>query len=102
MFFDITKSSTSLLNVEQVYEGITIAQMRENAKFVLIMEEFNVKIGQDDNSDNLNVSRFGLGQRNSRQDMLVNYWRSKNLCCVNSFLKKVLKRRLTWSSPNAS
>lgn len=77
MFFDIikcsihhfSKSLSEDSNVEQVYEGITTAEMRQNAKFELIMEDFNAKIGQDDNDDNPNVSRFGLGQRNSRGDM---------------------------------
>lgn len=63
-----SKSSSEDSNVEHVYEGITTAEMRQNAKFELIMV-FNAKIGQDNKNDNPNVSRFGLGQRNSRGDM---------------------------------
>lgn len=51
------------------------------------MGNFNAKIAHG-NSNNPNIGRFGLGQRKSRGDTLINYCRNGNLYCLNSLFKE--------------
>lgn len=88
--------------VESFYEDIekSIEDDKDKAKYTLILGDFNAKIGENKNANEEYIGKFGLGIRNARGDMLINFQEQHKLYNMNSFFKKKLKRRWTWTSPN--
>lgn len=86
---------------EQLYEDITTARRSENARYCTIMGDFNAKIGKKV-EDSINIGSFGLGNRNDRGEMLIDYLQNENLYCMNTFFKKPIQRKWTWRSPSGN
>lgn len=85
---------------EQFYEDIEKAQRAGNARFQIIIGDFNAKIGQKSIGDPPNIGPYGLGSRNDRGGMLLEYLQHQNLYCLNTFYKKPPQRKWTWRNPN--
>lgn len=64
------------------------------------MKNFNTKIDKNINNLEKYIGSFGLGQRNTRGDMLFNFAESLTLYIMNSFFQKKDKRTWTWISLN--
>lgn len=73
---------------EQFYEDITTARNAEKARFVVVMGDFNAKVGRREKTDPGNVGPYGLGSRNERGQMLVDYMSTEGLFCMNTHFKK--------------
>lgn len=78
------------------------ARASEKAHFVIIIGDFNAKIGQQTPIDTAGVGRFGLGTRNSRDQMLVDFLSGEEMYCMNTFFQKKPKRKWTWRSPGGA
>ena len=87
--------------VDSTYEDIENLLRESRAQMNIIMGDFNAKIGKKDNTDvETCTGPFGLGNRNSRGTMLIDFCERHRLKIMNSFFKKKPSRRWTWIAPN--
>lgn len=86
--------------VETFLEDLSKAMTSQKTHYKIISGDFNGKIGQKSTTDADNVGNFGVGIRNQRGDMLVNYLNKENLYCLNTYFKKPKQRKWTWKSPD--
>lgn len=69
-------------------------------KKIIVMGDFNAKIGQTLRDEYLITKRYGYGQRNERGQRLLNFAFQNKLSIINTYFKKKPSRRWTWQSPN--
>ncbi|CAG4944708.1 unnamed protein product [Colias eurytheme] len=67
---------------------------------LIVMGDFNAKIGHPKSEESLCMGRYGYGQRNQRGQQLIDYAIEHQLCIMNTFFKKKQNRKWTWMSPN--
>ena len=67
---------------------------------LIVMGDFNAKIGKREDWEERTVGQFGSGERNDRGDRLIEFSTSNNLKIMNSFYKKPASRKWTWRSPD--
>lgn len=79
---------------EKLHNAMKIVGSQER---LIIMGDFNAKIGKG--GDGNTVGQFGLGKRNQRGDMLVNFCRDHNLIVTNTWFQHPERRLYTWKSP---
>lgn len=92
-------SSSQDEDIEQFYEDLTKARISEKAYFTIIMGDFNAKIGRRTQTDAPSIGDFGLGTRNSRDQMLMDFLNKEKMYCMNTFFQKKSQRKWTWKSP---
>ncbi|XP_030753938.1 craniofacial development protein 2-like [Sitophilus oryzae] len=98
-YYAPTSSASSEL-IEKLYEDISRARNLENTHYVIITGDFNGKIGKKQLGDTNYIGNFGLGERNDRGDMLVNFLNNEKLYCMNTFYQKQTQKKWTWRSPD--
>ena len=84
--------------VEAVYEQIE--EMLKDVKgkdFLVIMGDWNAVVGEG--RDGMEVGSFGLGTRNDRGQMLVDFCKRKKLAVMNTWFMHEKRRRYTWRNP---
>lgn len=81
------KSFTKDEDVIQLYEEITRAKQQEKSHYVIVIGDFNQKIGKKVQHDNEYIGNCSLGLGNSKGDMLSEFLRSECLYCLNTFFK---------------
>ena len=87
--------------VEAMYEEISRAIYGTTAAFYnVVMGDFNAKVGVRGREES-KIGPHGLGCRNHRGQMLVNFLEMEGLFLMNSFFQKKPQRRWTWRSPDA-
>lgn len=86
--------------MESFYDDVSKAIDEPKTQFTIIMGDFNSKIGAREADDGDYVGKFGLGNRNPRGEMLVDYLNRKRLFAMNTFFQKPTQRKWTWVSPN--
>lgn len=71
---------------------------------VLVIGDFNAKVGQPRTEDreNLVLGKYGQGNRNERGEKLLQYASEHKLFIMNSFFKIRKNRRWTWKSPGGN
>lgn len=67
---------------------------------LIVMGDFNAKVGQPKKEENLCMGSYGYGERNKRGQQLIDYALEHKLSIMNTFFKKKEKKRWTWLSPN--
>ncbi|CAK1582177.1 unnamed protein product [Parnassius mnemosyne] len=67
---------------------------------IIVMGDFNAKIGWPKKEEWLCMGSYGYGERNERGERLINYALEHKLSIMNTFFKKKARRRWTWMSPN--
>ena len=87
--------------VEEIYEELDDLITSSKAHYKIIMGDFNAKVGMGLPEES-STRQYGLGERNSRGECLVNFSERHNLKIMNTFFKKKLHRRWTWISPNST
>lgn len=87
---------------EQFYEDISVAMNSERTKAKIILGDFNAKLGQRNVSDPHNIGNFGLGERNHRGQIMLDFLCRENLYSLNTFFKKPPQRKWTWRSPDGT
>ncbi|CAH2097258.1 unnamed protein product [Euphydryas editha] len=86
--------------VEALYEDISKALHGTTSAFYnVVMGDFNAKVGVQDRDESV-IGPHGLGRRNRRGQMLVDFLESEGLFLMNSFFQKKPQRRWTWQSPD--
>lgn len=63
----------------------------------IVMGDFNAKIGVPQKQENDVMGPFGLGERNDRGRMLIEFSRKNELFITNSMFEKRASRRWTWT-----
>ncbi|XP_046988576.1 craniofacial development protein 2-like [Schistocerca americana] len=79
---------------EELTQAIGTSKSRD---IVIIMGDFNAKIGEGSEGDL--IGPFGLGTRNERGDLLSQFCQENNLSITNTFFKLPKRRLYTWKSP---
>ena len=93
-------STCSDETAEAMYEDIAKAMhSTTKAHYNVVMGDFNAKVGLQERGES-KVGPFGLGRRNHRGQMLVNFLESQGLFLMNSFFEKKPQRKWTWQSPD--
>ncbi|KAJ0169495.1 hypothetical protein K1T71_015082 [Dendrolimus kikuchii] len=87
------KYNFTLVDITKAIHGTT------SAHYNVVMGDFNAKVGVQE-CDEPKIGPYGLGRRNHRGQMLVNFLEMQGLFLMNSFYKKKLQRRWTWQSPD--
>lgn len=77
--------------VEQLYN------LTKKEDINILMGDFNAKVGEGELPGV--VGKWGLGDRNDRGDLLVQFCQEKELVITNTLFKMPVRRRYTWTSP---
>ena len=92
-------STSSEEEIEQFYDDISKVLDVEKTKYTILMGDFNAKVGKKKDGESC-MGKFGIGQRNERGEMLVNFSERYNMKIMNSVFQKRAGRKWTWRSPN--
>ena len=87
--------------IESFYDDIGQVMDQENTKYTLLIGDFNAKVGKKEIGES-SVGNFGVGERNGRGELLVNFAEKYNMRIMNTFFKKREGRKWTWRSPNGT
>lgn len=85
--------------IEQFYNEMESAHELTDDK-VIVMGDFNAKIGISEADHYPTLGQYGYGRRNERGDRLITYAFQHKLSIMNTFFKKKQNRRWTWISPD--
>jgi endonuclease/exonuclease/phosphatase family metal-dependent hydrolase len=84
--------------IEEMYEEIEDLINNENGEdYIVVMGDWNAILGEG--KDGNEIGEYGLGNRNSRGDMLKEFCRRKGLIATNTWFKQEKRRRYTWKAP---
>ena len=84
--------------VETVYEQVEDAIRRGRGDdYVIVMGDLNAVVGAESEEDV--TGRYGLGKRNERGQMLVEFCKRNNLCITNTWYRQPKRRIYTWKGP---
>jgi hypothetical protein len=86
--------------VDKLYEEITELLHNSKTQFTIIMGDFNAKVGKGEEGEEDTIDQFGSGQRNDRDDRLIEFAICNKLKIMNTLFKKSASRRWTWRSPD--
>lgn len=81
--------------VERFYDDLTTAKNTEKTKNKIIIGDFNAKIGRKEIGDLQNIGNFGLGKRNARGRLLLEFLYREGMFCANTFFQKPNYRKWT-------
>ncbi|GBP68039.1 Craniofacial development protein 2 [Eumeta japonica] len=84
--------------IEEFYK--TIDKALDTAhKTIILMGDFNAKVGHPRKDEHLVTKQFGYGTRNNRGQRLVDFALEHKLAIINTCFKKA-KQKWTWRSPD--
>ena len=84
--------------VELLYEQIEcIIDKHKGNSNVIVMGDFNASVGEG--TDDKVIGKYGLGERNDRGQMLVDFCKRKKLVVTNTWFQQEKRRRYTWKKP---
>ncbi|KAI5737947.1 hypothetical protein M8J77_001036 [Diaphorina citri] len=87
--------------VEEFYEELSEINNKENHHLKIIMGDFNARIGEKQHGESA-IGNFGYGRRDERGSRLVDFAEKEGLQIINSFFKKKVHRKYTWTSPSGN
>ncbi|XP_071581578.1 craniofacial development protein 2-like [Temnothorax nylanderi] len=83
--------------MEDFYSKIEEAmRLTKRGELTMVIGDFNAKVGSGAEDT---VGQYGLGERNTRGDRLVQFCAENNLLITNTFFKQHPRRLYTWKSP---
>ena len=91
-------SNSGEIDIENMYEKIEeIIDKHRGADNVVIMGDFNAVVGQG--QDGKEVGNYGLGTRNERGNLLVEFCKRRKFVVTNTWFQHHPRRRYTWKQP---
>ncbi|GBP01096.1 LINE-1 retrotransposable element ORF2 protein [Eumeta japonica] len=85
--------------IEEFYK--TIDKALDTAhKTIILMGDFNAKVGHPRKDEHLVTKQFGYGTRNNRGQRLVDFALEHKLAIINTCFKKKPNKKWTWRSPD--
>ncbi|CAH2086443.1 unnamed protein product [Euphydryas editha] len=91
--------SASEDDIEIFYRDLEKAQEQAD-KTLIVIGDFNAKIGYPKHEEHIIMGRYGYGQRNARGERLIQYAYENKLSVMNTYFKKRNSRKWTWISPD--
>ena len=86
--------------IEKFYDDLEEAIDRKNNTHVIVMGDFNAKIGKKGKVENNNwIGNHGIGVRNERGERLLDFAAENRLFITNTLFEKQTSRYWTWESP---
>lgn len=83
--------------IEQFYEDLKQAlRVRKSNEYTIIIGDFNIKVGKGECQSI--VGTYGLGERNSKGDRLIQFCHEEGYIITNTFFKLPPRRLHTWKS----
>ena len=67
---------------------------------IMIMGDWNVKVGKDHETWGPNIGKFGYGEMNDRGERLLYFCKENSLIVSNTLFKHKPSRKWTWTSPD--
>jgi exonuclease III len=85
--------------VEELYDVIEeiVEEDRKGKTNVIIMGDWNSVVG--DKAHHNTVGPYGLGRRNQKGQMLIDFYERNGFVITNTWFKKPKRRLYTWKSP---
>ena len=98
-----TASSTEE-EIDEFYMSLqTVMNSISNTDLVIIMSDFNAKVGRDRKTWHEAMGKYGYGETNDRGERLLQFCLCNCLMIMNSvFYQEKTKRRWTWESPDGT
>ena len=87
--------------VEDFYEKVSLTVESCKGSKTFVIGDFNAKVSQKEQGDHV-IGKFGLGMRNSRGEMLLEFAARNRMKVMNTFFQKPQKRKWTWQGPNGT
>ena len=94
-----TEASTKE-ELEDFYTLLEETIRKHKANKMIIMGDFNSKVGHREHNDEEPMGPYGYGTRNKRGDRLIQFAQGQRLKIINTFFKKNPNSRWTWIAPN--
>ena len=94
-------SQSSEEDIESVYEDISSILEQEKTQYTIVTGDFNAKVGRRIARESY-MGKFGIGERNDRGEILVNFAERYHFRIMNTFFQKRVGRKWTWRSPNGA
>ena len=82
---------------EQLREVVRTVKQHD---MLLLMGDFNAKVGQEDGMWRDEVGVFGIGTRNNNGQRLLEFCAEHRLCVTNTIFNHKIEHKATWISPN--
>ena len=73
---------------------------QDKTHHIIIMGDFNAKVGPKAHNQERTTGNIGIGQRNERGDRLIEFTESRNFKIMNTVFKKKPTRKWTRKGPN--
>jgi len=85
-------------DIEEIYEQVE-DEIRKGRgdDYVIVMGDLNAVVGEQSETDV--TGKYGLGRRNDRGQMLLEFCKRNKLCITNTWFKQSKRRRYTWKAP---
>lgn len=91
--------AASELDIEEFYATVEKA-LSTAQKTIILMGDFNAKLGTPKDDEYLVTKKHGYGERNERGQRLLDFALQHKLMIINTCFKKRKSKRWTWRSPN--
>lgn len=89
----------SIQKTEEFYKSLTDTT-KQGHRNMIIMGDFNAKVGEQRDGEENAIGKFGYGERNNNGTRLINFALENNITILNSLFKKRPSRKWTWRSPD--
>lgn len=84
------------------YDELNNCIVKETSnKNIVIMGDFNARIGKRKEHEEYNIGLFSTNTRNTNGEKLIEFAQENNLRVLNTFFKKRPHRKWTWISPDS-
>ncbi|MCP4267312.1 MAG: hypothetical protein GY777_17355, partial [Candidatus Brocadiaceae bacterium] len=80
--------------------SLLVKKLPKNDQLV-ILGDFNARVGSDHDSWAPCLGHFGFGKMNSNGQRLLEFCHKQNLCVTNSFFKTKLQHKVSWRHPRS-
>ncbi|GFS13724.1 craniofacial development protein 2-like [Elysia marginata] len=95
---DVAATCSSEEDIEKFYEELETAKKQcKPQNPLIIMGDFNAKVGQEQVEDI--VGNHGLGIKNERGEKLIEWCQTNNIIIGNTWFQQPPRRKWTWESP---
>lgn len=85
--------------IQKFYNDLNTAMRQcKHHEVNIVMGDLNAKVGEEQDTDV--TGKFGLGRRNERGEMLVDWARNNNMIIGNTWCHQHPRRLWTWKSPD--
>ena len=87
-------------DVEDFYQQLEDEVEKAQGNMVIVMGDFNSKIGNDNAGYEDVMGKFGLGERNERGERMLEFCKHNDFCITNTYFYHRMQHRYTWTHPD--